>query len=896
MVLAVAAIWAYRRSQREQFEKTEEPLQRGAVVPDPSPESEQRWQNQLPNLDSVRDNLLRCYSSPDMSDLEGTKLPQVPASTSSVEPPSMINEQQHSGELDSTFRSVVRDEWINAVFGKEFFATPDYEAPRHGAGLSQIHSYVTYTINIPTDTSDANEDGVDRFGVTISRMAIGLYVRKVHPGSEAFLAGVKENSILVSINGMAMLAEPAKQALERMWQYEGYALGDDIAEEDKPSASGSSDANIPFRTTTPAIKEPVTLTFMRDGRMYSVLFLSNPPYGITWGPCGNFALVQRVYSHAEAAGVRRGSLVAAVNGISLRTLDHKEAAETLRDLYSARRDIQMVLCYTPSAARTGYYEGKSKAAAQHPKPKVAAVNDGVEVRVHPLEHSIASLWSRPPANPQRTSRHLFPGDVVGKGGNLGELASRVAAGEELVPTGRGCWIPLRVYGQCPPLPKETLLSRWDLLSALRYCISLHNADYIESNVDPDDCNKHLAELIEETNSDDRVVATVGMFLPQLISAICIENSHETSEEKKEHNSADELDEMKEIVDQLTSCLLRSSRRDENIGQSLHFLLRCYIATFETYRTAAGERGTARNLLALMHCLDLLRSAEKQLVDQMSISTVCSNGNATMSSQLSTERTEESAFDDVPAPTAGVLVSNKKDFKTRRGINEEASPKKGKSVMGLFRKKPSKQDICKQPQAPRVLIANDIGGSSSEMEQTKGPRLDNMTSFLDELDTICETIADSLLKSFSQKIADWAFQPWSESKGNALTKVTEVMRIALSKSNNDPPRLPLVNPIDSSEVLTSVDSKECYILPSAHFPLLLAFNVDATPTKSEIHSANRHSGISVISDEKLYRTRVEIVALRGSPRQNGKATSTTDDRSSFVVHGAVAGTVKESDRR
>jgi hypothetical protein len=53
---------------------------------------------------------------------------------------------------------------------------------------------------------------------------------------------------------------------------------------------------------------------------------------------------------------------------------------------------------------------------------------------------------------------------------------------------------------------------------------------------------------------------------------------------------------------------------------------------------------------------------------------------------------------------------------------------------------------------------------------------------------------------------------------------------------------LVNPIESSEVLTSVGPQACYILPSVHFPLLLTFNV----TKEEEVILN-----PVFGQERIY---------------------------------------------
>jgi hypothetical protein len=157
-----------------------------------------------------------------------------------------------------------------------------------------------------------------------------------------------------------------------------------------------------------------------------------------------------------------------------------------------------------------------------------------------------------------------------------------------------------------------------------------------------------------------------------------------------------------------------------------------------------------------------------------------------------------------------------------------------------------------------------------------PSIDSLFSntllFLEELETVCIDIEKSLLRTFSQKIAGWALKPWSASKETALAQVTQVMRERLKLCQT----LPLLNPIDS-EMLVSLDPQGCYILPSAHFPLLLTF--DCRQDEDE-------STKSIFGPEKLYRTKVELVDLRGA----------SDPGRTFVVHGCVAGTVVESGRR
>ena len=148
--------------------------------------------------------------------------------------------------------------------------------------------------------------------------------------------------------------------------------------------------------------------------------------------------------------------------------------------------------------------------------------------------------------------------------------------------------------------------------------------------------------------------------------------------------------------------------------------------------------------------------------------------------------------------------------------------------------------------------------------------EHMSDFLTQLDRICGTVERSLQKSFRQKIADWAMQPWSATKDTALANVTKVMRESLAAAAD---RMLLVNPVESSELLSAVDTEECYILPSAHFPILLTFDV-----------SERRSSDSPVGEERIYRTTVELLQLNHSQKFPSD---------SYTVHAAVAGKIVKS---
>ena len=680
-----------------------------------------------------------------------------------------------------SLQSQARQTWIDAVFGRDFFTLDDYQAPRQGVGLANIPSYTAYTATIPPSQGE-------RLGMLLSNIAIGVYVHHIEPGSEAQCAGIQEGSILVKYNEMGMLAEPTKQALERLWQYEGH-----------------------FDRTT-RDQNPVYLTFYHEGQLYSVVLLSSAPFGISWAPCGNFPVVHRSYAFASAAGVRRGSLLAAVNGMSMRTMDHQKAAELLRDLFAKGQEIHLTLCFTPPAARASQLERSTQTTG---KPTAVSTDDGVEVRVLPLAYSISTLFQKEASPPSKTKES--------SGGNVAELASRVASNQITAPTGFER-VPVslttsdRTYQPCPPI--SSLTAQWSAWDAIAYCLLFHQSAY--------------HDLPGATPINILQTSDFRPFLLPFVNLVC------------ELRSAE-----------LMAALLDQVEGEDNFRQRLYFLLRSYTATLETCKR--------------MDVLEILQAAQLELTD-------CLQEKSAVVEVLEQAPTERDTPEDSPVKTS----------------ESPGATGKKKSVFRMFRKKNSRSSSHKTLKTPKKSPdAKHLTCSPPLIESIPSEKslvpistlFDNMAQFLVELDSICDTVERSLLKSFSQKIGDWALQPWSPSKHKALVAVTEGMRESL----NDCRHLVLVNPIESTEVLTSVDPQECYILPSAHFPLLLTFNV----AKEEEIIRN-----PVFGQERIYRTRVEVVSLGGSkksPMHQGSGNALGGNRT-FFVQGAVSGVVKESGRR
>ena len=179
---------------------------------------------------------------------------------------------------------------------------------------------------------------------------------------------------------------------------------------------------------------------------------------------------------------------------------------------------------------------------------------------------------------------------------------------------------------------------------------------------------------------------------------------------------------------------------------------------------------------------------------------------------------------------------------------------------------------------------------------------NTEWLLERLESTCDAVEGSLLKSVSQKIAEWALQPWSESKDQALAKVTAEMRNELHRINADSadetmPRLPLLNPIDSSELLLLLEPEESFILPSAHFPLLLCFNstrahsnasLDISPVCAAASIPNKTALLG--GQQILYRTKVEVIALHSSGSGDD---NNSHQKCAYAVHAAIAGVIKQT---
>jgi hypothetical protein len=944
--------------------------------------------------------------------------------------------------MTTTFQESVRKEWIQAVFGTEFPSKgkDDMEvSPQSvnannysciktawkGVGLSRIPYYSTYTLELqPTDTRinrnqqqeqqqqqqqqhaaiNPNSSHIDekkdattllsqqpdqKLGITLSRLTLGLYVRHVYPGSEAWCAGVQKNSILVSINHgtVNLLAEPTKAALERIWQYEGFgaslegtgnlnttitttATTTTTTRTPRNSVNGNHDESMPSNMV---VHDPICMTFILHGREYDVVFLSSPPYGIDWAPCGNFCLVKKVTSErAKHSGILPSSIVAgiAVEGstefdnptrsgsyTSLYQLDHQTGAVALQQAALSNQAIRIQLCFPPTSARSGHWERQQDATLQEndransqsnngrstssdlQRPKVAWDMDGVQVRIHPL------LAGGSLRRNNSHSKQVMTKSLVG----LSKFAARVAAGEPWSPflaadcnftssstTTTTSTTTLRkrsnrifhtenqqtenftslvsmkchFYRPCPPLEKS-LLQCWSAQQAISYLCWYHMAEYDEQKLlfsaNEDFVLPDLLQSPIKSQASD-VVESFLLFWVVFL----------TSNNNRPLN--------------LARCLLQLSMHDTaSLAHPMEFL--------------AGAFGNdeLKKLLGKLrnHRLRLNQQQQRQLLHQQPSKPVSTSGKTTKRQG----QVEPTMTQNIEEPCRSIPPSTLTDCVNDQDEHESevtSSKRKNKNrFVRLFRKikrigmkqkhvvrkkSPMAMEVQSNVDQKRVKVLEEVEqpeeyprnapssassvepASSVEQEDIRDntskedslvvqPSLQdsiflNAVVFLEELNFVCEDIEKSLLQSFSQKFARWALQPWTPSKETALAKVTHGMRERLNICNQNQALLPLINPVDTAESFLEIDAGECFVLPSAHFPLLLTFNCQPR-TNNEQNGQNKilkPQRIVSTGRNLLYRTIVELVELRGS-----QSKQQLMNRRAFWVHGSVAGSVLKSER-
>lgn len=305
--------------------------------------------------------------------------------------------------------------------------------------------------------------------------------------------------------------------------------------------------------------------------------------------------------------------------------------------------------------------------------------------------------------------------------------------------------------------------------------------------------------------------------------------------------------------------------------------------------------------------DSSTSKQKKTKSKSILRMLKSSGKSTRSSKK-----QSTSFDQsTTAPRVGGSYSPTSSSNHRK--SPKSSVKTSFSFPFMFHKNNAPSNLqtidCAPP--PPQTDTPPLSKHATEV-MSLSRKFDNMAWILRQLDNSCLTIERNLMKSFSQKMADWALYSWSASNESALASVTHSFRSELRLINSPSPsaklnhpdcidagtemsepsllestRFPILNPVDPSELLTSVNVDECFILPSAHFPLLLCFNSEyhaaGSPGLSQRKTLNRSSSSS---GESLYRTSFEILGVH-SKQWPSKV------KDAFVIQCAVSGVIQES---
>eukprot|EP00559_Dactyliosolen_fragilissimus_P008584 CAMPEP_0184872546 /NCGR_PEP_ID=MMETSP0580-20130426/41351_1 /TAXON_ID=1118495 /ORGANISM="Dactyliosolen fragilissimus" /LENGTH=822 /DNA_ID=CAMNT_0027375363 /DNA_START=1786 /DNA_END=4251 /DNA_ORIENTATION=- len=192
--------------------------------------------------------------------------------------------------------------------------------------------------------------------------------------------------------------------------------------------------------------------------------------------------------------------------------------------------------------------------------------------------------------------------------------------------------------------------------------------------------------------------------------------------------------------------------------------------------------------------------------------------------------------------------------------------------------------------------------------------ENMGWFLSYLDNLSNHMKKALLKTYSQKITNWALQPWSESKDRALATACANMRRGLQVVNGEKSATtkegeemkncwPVLNPVNTSELLLSIDYEHSFILPSAHFPILLSFHsapkaeiisisTQQSSVKEEMQQRNKSEDKKktiLEGNQFIYRTKIEFLTVYGD-------FNTSEDKNiTYNCRASTGGSMQETNQ-
>jgi hypothetical protein len=368
--------------------------------------------------------------------------------------------------------------------------------------------------------------------------------------------------------------------------------------------------------------------------------------------------------------------------------------------------------------------------------------------------------------------------------------------------------------------------------------------------------------------------------------------------------------------------------DDALCQSFHFLLRSFSSTIVKKKDDDDTVFAPIKMLTSAHCLLRNRLMDRDIKCAPSILSYGSmnnhseqNGDISMASIDGFGSIESPEYDRKPE---GAKKSRSKRFGkffrrgSKKGSTKDESSKVGESSDSADVDADVDADADDSPKKVNHLpfrphsILRKAADQNPQDNESRGTEplvtdvpstanlFENMGWFLSNLDQLCGKVENALLKSFSQKLTEWALQPWNPIKDRALADGTADMRNGLHVINllgrsrskdNDKKWAPVINPVNSSEFLVSIIPEESYILPSAHFPLLLAFKSCTRPDTDNGIPSESSAG----ETDTLYRTTVKINVIRGSKT---KGTHEDDKKKGFayVVNATLGGNLKETGKR
>jgi len=489
---------------------------------------------------------------------------------------------------------------------------------------------------------------------------------------------------------------------------------------------------------------------------------------------------------------------------------------------------------------------------------------------------------------------------------VSDLATRVSAGEVLPPLDikRSQSImqfyklqendkPTAIYEELPKL--TNFYTDWEAIDCLTYCLKFHRAAFSE---------EAFLALSNEREVLGRCGVDDALFMLQFLGLLGDANE--------------------KVGNELVRVLVEMASENDNICVRLNYLMKSFLI-----ESTALENLRSQLSSSLESKAEEIRARQSvDLLLNSSTVTDCKD-KMTLSESHSTQETHSS---DTPPPTP-LRTKEENEIKPVVTVPETAKSKKKKKtrILRMFRgsKKHSDKrqlpveqsnnsipEIQPQPQEseetdmtqetvnvdityeslsslpavdnsskPTPILRNFISNSITAVDTWAtissfhqpaesmliGNHIDNLDWFLQSMENISQEASKSLLKPLTQKITD-AIQPWTPSKENSLRDATTTFRQRLKELNIKSYQRksnPIINPVDAHELLDDVDPEDSFILPSAHIPLLIAWNL--------YHG----KGIS----EVVHTTKIQFIALRGA--QGAGET--------YSVQGAVGGMTKETPR-